>query len=116
MLDSLQKEDEAVILTAGAISTAGVEVTTISAHATATTIDRFSQGEVTMGVSMETSIGAEAAATTVSALALFVGQRGIKPSNAPKLHKQQFVSPGDLVNPMRPIIGHHQRCLIEPSL
>ena len=107
MLDSLQKEDEAVILTVGAINTAGVEVTTISAHATATTIGRFSQGEVTMGVCMENSIRAEAAATMVSALFLFVGQRGIRPSNAPKHHNQQFVSPGDVVNPMPYEIGHH---------
>ncbi len=66
-----------------------------------------SQAVDTLEVSMETLMGAEAAATVVSALVLFVGQRGIMPSNAPKHHKQQFVSPGDVVNPMPYEFGHH---------
>ncbi len=107
MVDSLQKEDEAVILTAGATNTTGAEETTINAHASATTTCLFSQGVDTMEVGMDILIGAKAAATVVIALVLFVGQRGIKPSNAPKHHKQQLVSPGDVVNPMLYEIGHH---------
>jgi hypothetical protein len=60
-----------------------------------------------MEVIMKILIGAEATATVASALVLFVGQRGIRPSNAPKHHKQQFVPPGDVVNPIPYEIGHH---------
>ena len=107
MVDSLQKEDEALILTAEATNTTGTEETTINAHATTTTTDLFPQGVDTMEVSLETLIGAEAAATVVSALVLFVGQWGIMPRNAPKHHKQLFVCPGDVVNPMLYEIGYH---------
>ena len=107
MVDSLQKEDEAEILTAEATSTTGAEETTISALATVTMTGLSSQGVDTMEVNMETLIGAEAPATVVSALVLFVGQRGIRPSNAPKYHKQQFVSSGDVINPMPYEIDHH---------
>ena len=93
MVESLQKEGEAVIRTAGATSTTGAEETTINAHATTTTRGLFPQGVDTTDVSIETLIGAEATATVVNALVLFVGQRGIRPSNAPKHYKQQSYPP-----------------------
>ena len=97
-----------MILTAGATRTTGAEETTINAHATDTTRGLFPQGVDTMEVITGTLIGPEAAATEVSALVSFVGQRGIMPSNAPEGHKHQCYPPGEVVNPMPYEIGHHQ--------
>ena len=61
----------------------------ISALVIATMRGPLSQGVDTMEVNMETLIGADEAATGFIALVLFVGQRGIRPSNAPRRHKHQ---------------------------
>ncbi len=70
----------------GATVTTGADGTMISALATSTTRGLLTQGAVTTMGSRDTFTGAEAAATEVSALVSFVGQRGTKPSNAPR-HK-----------------------------
>ena len=94
-------------LTGGATITTGAEETMISAHATTTTRGPICQGAVTTTGSRETLTGAEAAAVEVVALALFVGQRGIKPNNAPR-HKHKCYSSGDIIKPIPNRSSHHQ--------